>query len=276
MPRRPESHVRAVLAGRARDALFDLAADHPRLVEVDVGRIRPNPRQPRRQVDPAGIAELAASIERHGLLQPVIVREGEGGYVLIAGQRRLLAHQTLGRERILALIATGADDELALIENLQREDLAPLDEAESLAALKARHGYSLDQLGAVLAKAKSTLSELLSLNDLAEPIKAEVRTSERTVPKSLLIEVARAGDAAAQQRLWTALRTRSRPTVRDARDARQPEAGRGAGQGRALAGAGRRLLARLDRLEPAELQDDPRLRALLERLQTRLASLLAD
>ena len=271
MARRLESHVKGVLAGRARDALFDLAADHPRLVEVDVARIRPNPDQPRRRIDPAGIAELARSIERHGLLQPIVVKEEGGGYVLVAGQRRLLAQESLGRERIAALITSGESDELALIENLQREDLAPLDEAESLAALKARHGYSLEDLARVLAKAKSTLSELLSLNDLAESIKAEVRTSERPVPKSVLIEVARAGDAAAQEWLWATLKAVARPTVRSTRHAKQPAPP----PGRAVAGASRRLLDELDRLGAEAVRADPALRQLLDRLQARLAQLLA-
>ena len=91
MARREPSRVRGILGERARDALFDLAADAPRLVEVDTGSVRPNPAQPRRQVDEAGLAELAASIERHGLLQPIVVKEEGDGYVLVAGQRRLLA-----------------------------------------------------------------------------------------------------------------------------------------------------------------------------------------
>lgn len=273
MARRLESAVKTVLAGRARDALFDLAADHPRVVEIDTARIRPHPDQPRRQIDPYGIAELAGSIERHGLLQPIVVKEADGGYVLVAGQRRLMAHAHLGRERIAALITTGESDELALIENLQREDLHPLDEAASLAALKARHGYSLDDLTHVLAKAKSTISELLSLDDLAPAIKAEVRTSERPLPKSVLIEIARAGDAAAQARLWADLKRSTRPTVRGARQAKRPTA---PAPGRGVLATARRLLAELDRLDEAGVGDDPTLRELLGDVRRRLDRLLPD
>src|SRR3954465_13401606 len=110
--RREPSRVRGGLASRARDALFRPAAGAPRLVEVDVAAVAPNPSQPRRSVDPAGIAELAASIERHGLLQPVVAKEANagGGYLLVAGQRRLMAHERLGRERIPALVVAGEPD----------------------------------------------------------------------------------------------------------------------------------------------------------------------
>jgi ParB family transcriptional regulator, chromosome partitioning protein len=217
--------VRGLLADRARDALFDLAANGPRLVELDLGRIGPNPDQPRRRVDEAGLAELAASVERHGLLQPVVVREdpaAAGGYVLVAGQRRLLAHRRLGRERIAALVVAGDADELALVENLQRQDLAPLDEAEAVAALKARHGYGLDELARVLGKARSTVSELLSLDRLPEAVKAEVRTSEPPVAKSVLVELARlgGGDPERQLALWRRLREGGGATVRAARAVR--------------------------------------------------------
>jgi ParB family transcriptional regulator, chromosome partitioning protein len=178
--RRPAAAT-ALLAARARDPLFDLAETLPRLVELDVAAIKPNPAQPRQVVGEPALAELAESIERHGLLQPIVVKPEGQGYVLVAGQRRLLAHRRLGRERIPALLTSGRPDELALIENLQREDLAPLDEAEALAALKNRYGYSQDELARVLAKAKSTISELLSLNDLPAEVKAKVRANARPV-----------------------------------------------------------------------------------------------
>jgi ParB family transcriptional regulator, chromosome partitioning protein len=268
LARREPSRVRGVLGERARDALFDLAADAPRLVEIDTEAVRPNPAQPRRRVDEAGLAELAASIERHGLLQPIVVKEEDGGYVLVAGQRRLLAHRHLGRERVAALIVAGEPDELALIENLQRQDLPPLDEAEALAALKARHGYSQDELARIMAKAKSTISELLSLVDLPEPVKAEVRTSEPPVAKSVLVEVARAGDPEAQRTLWE--RLRGGGTVRAARAAKQKIRT----SEPAVLATGRRLLDQLDRLERGTVGETPALPELLAVLRDRIDSLL--
>ena len=109
--RRPAAAT-ALLAARARDPLFDLAETLPRLVELDVAAIKPNPAQPRQVVGEPALAELAESIERHGLLQPIVVKPEGQGYVLVAGQRRLLAHRRLGRERIPALLTSGKPDEL--------------------------------------------------------------------------------------------------------------------------------------------------------------------
>jgi ParB family transcriptional regulator, chromosome partitioning protein len=280
--------VRGLLADRARDALFDLAAGGPRLVEADVDRIEPHPDQPRRRVDEAGLAELAASIERHGLLQPVVVREAPGGdpgrYVLVAGQRRLLAHRRLGRERVAALVVAGDADELALVENLQRQDLAPLEEAEAVAALKARHGYGLDELARVLGKARSTVSELLSLDRLPEAVKAEVRAAEPPAAKSVLVELARlgGGDPDRQLALWRRLRAGGGATVRAARaakgsaaegsDVRTPD---GPVRTSELLAAGRRLLGGIERLDAAAVRVEPELAALLAALRERLDRLAA-
>ena len=277
MVRREPSRVRGVLGERARDALFDLAADAPRLVAVDTASVRPNPAQPRRQIDDGALAELAASVERHGLLQPIVVKEEDGGYVLVAGQRRLLAHERLGRERVAALIVAGEPDELALIENLQRQDLLPLDEAEALAALKARHGYSQDELARIMAKAKSTISELLSLNDLPEAVKAEVRTSELPVPKSVLVEVARLGDPAEQQTVWRRVREGG-GTVRAVRAAKKVWTSEPTGPVQtsepAVLATGRRLLDQLDRFQSDTVGEVRALPELLAVLRDRIDSLL--
>lgn len=275
--KRPPSPIAATLRAR-RDVLFDLDTPLPQLVELDVAAIRPNPHQPRREVDEAGLAELAASIERHGLLQPIIVAAaGEGGYVLVAGQRRWLAHGRLGRERIPALLTTGAVDELALIENLQREDLSPLDEAAALAALKERHGYGLDQLAQALAKAKSTVSELLSLTRIAPAVQDVLRQAPRTPSKSVLIELARIDGEAAQLAWWTALDRGGTTTVRAARDRRQrrsksPSPAEATAR---LASSSRQLLAGLDHVDAAMLAQNDELAPLLRRLHDRLERLLA-
>lgn len=272
--------VRGALATRARDALFDLAADLPRLLELDVAAVRPNPDQPRRTVDEAGLAELAASIERHGLLQPVAVREDPdgGGYMLVAGQRRLLAHARLGRPRIAALVVRGPPDELALVENLQRQDLAPLDEAAALAALRARHGYRLDDLARALGKARSTVSELLSLDGLPEAVKAEVRTSERPVAKSVLVELAREPDERRRLALWRRLRRAGAggATVREARAARDGGGVRTSEPVAAATRAGRLLLAGLEGVDAGAVRAEPALRDLLDRLRARLGDLLDE
>lgn len=276
------AHVHRLLADRARDPLFDLTTDLPRVVEIDIAQIRPNPDQPRRQIDTAGIEELAQSIAQHGLLQPIIVKEEDGGYILVAGQRRLLAHQHLDRERIIALLTTGRPDELALIENLQRQDLPPLDEAEALAALKERYGYTQEELASALAKAKSTISELLSLNSLPELLKAEIRARPQPISKSLLIEIARLDDEKAQLQLWERLGGLDHITVRAVRAAKRPPAEPKPAttgvfdQGRAAVTAGRQLIRRLDDIEKRKVTIDRDLRGVLESLRGQIDALLAD
>jgi ParB family transcriptional regulator, chromosome partitioning protein len=270
--------IGVVLADRASDAIFGLSGALPKLVELDVAAVRPNQNQPRRHLDDKKLDELASSIEQHGLLQPIVVKvEEDGGYELVAGQRRLEALRRLGRERIPALVTTGRGDELALVENLQRADLDPLDEAEALHALKQRYGYTQDQLAKVMAKAKSTISELLSLILLPEAIKTEARMAEQPPSKSLLIEIARIEGEEAQLTFWRNLKKRPASTVRAAR------AEKGRGQERqeappdryaAVQAAADRLLRHLEAEDAQSLAADNGLRTVLQVLHARLDSLL--
>src|SRR5882672_7759080 len=121
--------------------------------------VRANPDQPRKHFDEEKIAELSASIKAHGLLQPIVVRRVADGFELIAGERRLRAAQRAEIDRLPALVREVEDPlELALIENLQREDLSPLEEAEGLADLIARHGYSHQALAELLGKSRPYVS----------------------------------------------------------------------------------------------------------------------
>ena len=274
--KRNQPNARGALGNRLRDALFDTSENFPKVVELDLARIRPNPHQPRKTVDEDGLKELAASIEQHGLISPVVVKEEDGGYVLVAGQRRVLAHQRLGRETIFAIVTEGNADEIAIIENLQREDLKPLEEAESLAALQGRYGYTLEELAKVVAKAKSTISELLSLNELPEPVRAEVRTSERPVSKSVLIEVARLRSEPEQIRLWEQIKS-GRSTVRAARQ--QKEQGQvrdNLTQTSKMLAAGRSFVRRLERLPTEDLVANRDQYVELLELKQRLDDLLAE
>lgn len=280
MAKRPAlGNVRRVLADRAPDALFGLTGSLPKLIEADVATVAPNPAQPRRRLDEAGIAELADSIEQHGLLQPIVVKTAEDGYVLVAGQRRLEAFRRLGRERIPALLTEGRADELALIENLQRMDLDPLDESEAMAALKERYGYTQDQLARVLGKAKSTVSELLSLNALPAALKADVRAAGQTVTKSVLIEIGRLGDPQAQIDLWKRLQGEG-ATVREARARKSAQKGavvseKGRGDAsRTLQASGKRLLQLLSRVDSEHVRRDREMVAMLRRIRDSLDDLL--
>jgi len=200
-----------------RSMFFETSPDLPRIVEVDLDRLTPNPDQPRKTFDETALRELAASIERHGLIQPVTVKEAAGDtYILVAGERRYRAHQLLGRTTIAAILTQGNPDEIALIENLQREDLNPIDAAEALASLMERHRYSQEDLGRTIGKNRVTVNELLRLNTLPPKIKAECRTSD-TLRKSVLIELARLDEESEQLRLWEAIKNGRLATVRAAR-----------------------------------------------------------
>ncbi len=210
-----------------RDSLFRLSPDLPRLVEVDVGAVAPNPEQPRLRVDAAALEELKASIERHGLLQPILVRRAEdgAGWVLVAGQRRLAAAAALGRRTVAAIVTSGDPGEVALVENLQRQDLDPFDTSAAVQRLMERHGYSQAAMGGILGLKQNTVSALLALNRLPARVRAEYPTSDK-VSKSLLVELAAVPDPAEQLRLWDAVKAGGL-TVRGVRAARASGGGGG-------------------------------------------------
>jgi len=158
--------------GRGLEALLgptrEEAEREGNLVELPIKDIRPNPFQPRQDVDPAALEELVSSIKQAGLLQPVVVRRanGGGGYELIAGERRLRACQQLGWERIPA-VQREADDRtlltLALIENLQRDDLSPVDEARGYDRLIAEFSLAQQDVADAVGRDRSTVANALRL-----------------------------------------------------------------------------------------------------------------
>ena len=145
------------------------------LVELPIQDIKPNPFQPRKTVDPTALEELVSSIKQAGLLQPVVVRRanGGGGYELIAGERRLRACQQLGWERIPA-VQRDADDRtlltLALIENLQRDDLSPVDEARGYERLIAEFKLAHQDVADAVGRDRSTVANALRLLKLPEVV----------------------------------------------------------------------------------------------------------
>ena len=144
-----------------------------RIVQVD--HIEPNPEQPRMVFEPPALDELAASIREHGVLQPILVRPlGPNTYQIVAGERRWRASRLAGLETIPALIEEIDDDtalEIAIIENLQREDLTPLDEAAMYDRMVHEHGYSIRKLADKLGKDKGYLENRLRLADAPPEIR---------------------------------------------------------------------------------------------------------
>lgn len=142
---------------------------------IPVERIRPNPHQPRKIFDPVALDELKASIVEHGVLVPILVRERGDGYELIAGERRWRACAALQRPTVPAIVR-GSDDreslEVAIIENLQRENLNPLEEAAGIAQLIDAHDFTQEQVAQRIGKSRPAVTNALRLLGLPAAIKA--------------------------------------------------------------------------------------------------------
>jgi ParB family chromosome partitioning protein len=176
------------------------------LTLVPLRDVRPNPDQPRKHFDEEKLAELSASIKAHGLLQPIVVRRMSDGFELLAGERRFRAAQAAGVDRLPALVREVEDPlEIALIENLQREDLTPLEEADALATLIARHGYSHREVADLLGKSRPYVSNTLALLRLPPAVKADVARDGTAVSREVLMGVAREEDPETAIALWRRL-----------------------------------------------------------------------
>lgn len=166
--------------GRGLEALIPevRVAPDEGMQQVAVSAIRPNPYQPRREFDEAALRELADSISRHGVLQPLVVRGAAAGYELIAGERRWRAAQMVGLSEV-PVVLRACDDgrllEIALVENLQREDLNPLEEAEAIQRLGETRELKQEELAQVIGRSRSAVANSLRLLGLPEEVKNLVR-----------------------------------------------------------------------------------------------------
>jgi ParB family chromosome partitioning protein len=159
------------LLGEARPANSDAPAQGRGVREIEIARIRPNPNQPRTQFSEESIEELAQSIAERGVLQPILLRPTDDGFQIIAGERRWRAAQRARLHAIPAIVRDideAAMAELALIENIQREDLNAIEEAEGYRQLIERHGHTQEDVGKIVHKSRSHVANLLRLLDLPE------------------------------------------------------------------------------------------------------------
>lgn len=141
--------------------------------EIAVDQIAPNPKQPRTDIDDEGVAELAESVRRVGILQPIIVRPFGEGYQIIAGERRWRAAREAGLERVPVRVLARTETEsleIALIENLQREDLNPIEEARGYRRLLSEHQMTQAELADSVSKSRSTITNALRLLDLPDDV----------------------------------------------------------------------------------------------------------
>lgn len=151
--------------------------DAERVQELPIDRIQPNPYQPRKRFDDAKLAELAESIKAHGIVQPLVVRKAGDGYELVVGQRRLLAARMAGLAEVPVVVSDLDDAEMiqvALIENLQREDLNPMEEAESYRRLVEEFGMSQEELAGVLGRSRPSIANTLRLLNLQPEVQEVV------------------------------------------------------------------------------------------------------
>ena len=162
----------SALLGEARPASGNDAAPSAGGVrEIEVARIRPNPNQPRIQFGETGLDELAQSIAERGVLQPILLRPEGDGFQIVAGERRWRAAQRARLHTIPAIVREvdeAATAEIALIENIQREDLNAIEEAEAYRQLIQRYGHNQDDVGKLVHKSRSHVANLLRLLDLPE------------------------------------------------------------------------------------------------------------
>jgi len=151
---------------------------------IPINRIAPNPLQPRQIFDEDALQELAASIRQKGVITPVTVREKDGQYILIAGERRWRASRIAGLREIPAYVIEITDDvdimEVSLIENIQRENLNPIEEAEAFAVLSGKHDLSQNAIAKAVGKKRVTITNSLRLLKLPAEIKRSLRDQELT------------------------------------------------------------------------------------------------
>jgi|ADurb_Ile_01_Slu_FD_contig_61_208087_length_927_multi_2_in_0_out_0_1 ParB family chromosome partitioning protein len=177
-----------------------------KLYDISIIDFRRDIDQPRKYFDPEAMEELTASLRKHGILQPVLFRPGDQGYVnIVAGERRIEAAKKAGINVIPAIMVEGNTDEIALVENLQRKDLTPVEEAEALDRMMKKHYYKQEDLKGIVNKSQSMISEILSLNRLPQQIRDECR-SDPSVPRGVLIAIARKKQERAMLRLYNEYR----------------------------------------------------------------------
>jgi ParB family transcriptional regulator, chromosome partitioning protein len=163
------------------------------LHRVPLAELQPDPTQPRKYMDPQALEELTASVRQNGIIVPIVCRQDAktGLIYVVAGERRCAAARLAGLTHVPAVFIEGDNyAEIALVENLLRQDLNPIEEAEALKMLMDDHAYQQDELARIIGKSPATISLSLSLNRLPKEIRDECR-KDPTIPRNVLVEIAR-------------------------------------------------------------------------------------
>lgn len=173
--------------GRGIDAIFPdsiTPEGGSQIIELDIDSVIANPIQPRKEFASESIDELANSIRENGVISPIVVRQIDGKYEIIAGERRYRASKQVGLERIPAIVREMSDREafkVSLIENLQREDLNPIEEAEAYHTLSQQFELTHQAIAESIGKDRTTVTNMLRLMSLAEEIKDAMRQNEISI-----------------------------------------------------------------------------------------------
>lgn len=172
------------------------------VVEIPLDQISVNPHQPRKQMDQATLAQLAASLKSNGLIQPILVRKVDGGYQLIAGERRYRASQLAGLSHVLAIVRevdSFTQAQLALVENIHREDLNPIDRASAYQSLITQLGLTQAELASRLGEERSSIANYVRLLDLVPSVRDLVRLGTLSLGHAKIL--AGVADSIEQERL---------------------------------------------------------------------------
>ena len=172
--------------GRGLDAIFatenvEIVTDNDKVLEISLEEIKKNPYQPRTIFNEEKLDELKESIEKNGLLQPIVVKKAVKGYYIIAGERRFRAFELLGKETIPAIVKEMTDEEMmvfSVLENLQREDLSALEESESYKNLMDKMELTQEELAKKLGKSRPYIANSLRLLKLPTEIKNKLISGE--------------------------------------------------------------------------------------------------
>ncbi|OQY67659.1 MAG: hypothetical protein B6D46_06420 [Polyangiaceae bacterium UTPRO1] len=241
------------------------------LAAIPIEDLEPNPQQPRRFIDPEALEELTASVRQRGILQPIIVKRDGDRYLIMAGERRYRAARAAGLLVVPAIVRDDDANEIALIENLQREDLTALEEAEGLGAMVARYGYTHQALAQLLHKSRPYVSNTLVLTRLPAEVKAELHRYPG-VSREILMTIARQESETAMLKLWRRVKL-ANISVHKFRESRREG---GPARARDIMAAARRINRKLRgfRIEMLEIDERQKLVRVLRRTRKRVDLLL--
>ena len=198
-----------------------------KLYDINLNDLLADPDQPRKVIDAQALEDMTASVGKLGVIQPIIFRiAADGNLVVVAGERRVAAARNAGLSTIPAIyIADGNYTEIALVENLLRQDLTSVEEAEALQRLMTEQKYTQEQLGVIVGKARTTVGDILTLNKLPLAIRDECR-GDRQITRATLIEIARKKQERGMTTAYNVYKAKQQKgkTTRQKKDPNEPQA----------------------------------------------------